>query len=77
MSMTAEAIRGQLRDPNTAFSHRVRYVNYGGCYYFKPMTAQEFLRISVPSAVDLFNQSFHNPAEFTIIMVSSICTAVN
>ena len=70
MGMTAEAIKGQLRDPHTVFSHRVRYVNYGGCYYFKPMTAREFLRINVDKAVEHFHASYRNPAEFTVCLVS-------
>ena len=33
--MTREAVRAQRRDPFTAFSNRVRELNYGGSYFFR------------------------------------------
>ena len=69
MGMTAEYIEGLQRDPHHVFSNRVRYVNYGSCYYFKPMTKKEFLRVDPFDACAFFSQCFRNPREFTVVLV--------
>lgn len=35
MEMSEESVRAQERDPYTAFSNRVREINYGNSYFFK------------------------------------------
>lgn len=35
MQMTEEAIRAQERDPYTAFTNRLREINYGNSYFFR------------------------------------------
>eukprot|EP00959_Pyramimonas_sp_CCMP1952_P379997 7960507-Pyramimonas_sp.AAC.1 len=70
MGMTAEYIEGLQRDPHHVFSNRVRYVNYGNCWYFKPMTKKEFLRVDPFEACDFFSKCFRNPKEFTVVLVS-------
>jgi predicted Zn-dependent peptidase len=72
--MTLEAIRTQSREPSSVFRNRVRYVNYGGCYYFAPMTARQFKRVCADEACAFFNSSFHNPAEFTVVLVGALDT---
>lgn len=42
MRMTRETIAAQIRDPMYAFTNRVRFINYGRCYYFAPFTMREF-----------------------------------
>ena len=67
--MTLEAIRNQQRDPQNIFRNRVRSVNYGACYYFAPMTASQFKKVCAHKACAFFNEAFHNPAEFTVVLV--------
>lgn len=35
MEMAEESVRAQERDPYTAFSNRVREINYGNSYFFR------------------------------------------
>lgn len=35
MEMSEESVRAQERDPYTAFSNRVREINYGNSYFFR------------------------------------------
>lgn len=35
MEMAEEAVRAQERDPYTAFTNRVREINYGKSYFFR------------------------------------------
>ncbi|GFS43878.1 insulinase (Peptidase family M16) protein [Actinidia rufa] len=37
MQMAEEAVRAQERDPYTAFANRVRELNYGNSYFFRPI----------------------------------------
>jgi predicted Zn-dependent peptidase len=76
MGMTAEYIDGLQRDPQHVFSDRVRYINYGNCWYFKPMTSRQFLRVDPFEACAFFSQCFRNPKEFTIALVGAVDPAV-
>lgn len=42
MQMAEEAIRAQERDPYTAFTNRVREINYGNSYFFRVCTSAVF-----------------------------------
>lgn len=35
MQMAEESVRAQERDPYTAFTNRVREINYGNSYFFR------------------------------------------
>ncbi|KAK3250341.1 hypothetical protein CYMTET_40280 [Cymbomonas tetramitiformis] len=72
MAMTAEGIKSSQRDPYTVFANRVRSIVFGGCYYFRMLTVDKFLRIDPDAACDYFTAAFSNPAEFTIVLVGAI-----
>eukprot|EP00898_Chlorokybus_atmophyticus_P001425 jgi/Chlat1/2283/Chrsp17S02583 len=69
MRMTREGILASQRNPFYMFSQRVKYINYGNCYYFKPLTVQEFDKIDPHYACQYFDDCFRNPAEFTVLVV--------
>eukprot|EP00899_Mesostigma_viride_P018829 jgi/Mesvir1/26948/Mv20668-RA.1 len=72
MRMTREAIVAQNRDPLKVYGDRVRFLNYGNCYFYKPVTLEEFDRIDPHYSCQYFNNCFRNPAEFTVVLVGTI-----
>eukprot|EP00963_Diacronema_lutheri_P003130 scaffold261_cov336-Pavlova_lutheri.AAC.45 len=66
-----ESIVSRLRDPVQIFSNRINELNYG-CYYFRPITLEEFSSIDTRKACDYFSSFFKNPADFTIAMVGNV-----
>lgn len=55
MRQTAEA---QLRNPLHHYSTRVRLINYGDCYFFKPLTLEQVEQVDVHLAARHHNESF-------------------
>eukprot|EP00850_Spirogloea_muscicola_P005254 SM000023S07710 [mRNA] locus=s23:983129:990756:- [translate_table: standard] len=72
MQMTEEAIKAQERDPYTAYSNRVRELNYGNSYYFKPITAAQLRRVDPRKACSYFDSCFKDPSVFTVAIVGNI-----
>ncbi|KAH7414951.1 hypothetical protein KP509_14G020500 [Ceratopteris richardii] len=72
MQMTKEAILAQERDPFTAFANRVRELNYGDSYYFKPVTVKELKKIDPKKACQYFDSCFKDPSTFTVAIVGNV-----
>ena len=62
----------RVRNPLTSFSERVRYINYGRCYYFEPPTLKELDHIDAAAACRYFSESFQNPAEFRLCLTGNL-----
>ncbi|CAM6103151.1 unnamed protein product [Calypogeia fissa] len=72
MQMTREAIKAQERDPFTAYANRVRELNYGNSYYFKPFTAKDLNKVDPKKACQYFDNCFKDPSSFTVAIVGNI-----
>lgn len=72
MQMTKEAILALERDPFTAFANRVRELNYGNSYYFKPVTVKELNKIDPKKACQYFDNCFKDPSTFTVAIVGNV-----
>ncbi|PKI49083.1 zinc protease PQQL-like isoform X1 [Punica granatum] len=72
MQMAEEAVRAQERDPYTAFANRVRELNYGNSYFFRPIKMTDLRRVDPLRACEYFNSCFKDPSTFTVVIVGSI-----
>ncbi|CAL9145042.1 unnamed protein product [Musa hybrid cultivar] len=72
MQMAEEAIRAQERDPYTAFTNRVREINYGNSYFFRPIRISELKKVNPIRACEYFNNCFKDPSSFTVVIVGNI-----
>ena len=43
-------------------------VNYGDCYYFKPMSLDDLQGVDAHLACAFNNINFRNPAEYTVVL---------
>ncbi|CAI5457717.1 unnamed protein product [Closterium sp. Yama58-4] len=69
--MTREAVRGQQRDPFTAFANRVREISYGRSYQFKPITESDLKKVDYSKACEYYERAFKDPSPFTAVIVGS------
>ncbi|KAH9303201.1 hypothetical protein KI387_014784, partial [Taxus chinensis] len=76
MEMTKEAIRAQERDPFTAFANRVRELNYGNSYFFKPAKVKDLKKVDAKRSCLYFDSCFKDPSTFTVVIVGKIDPAV-
>uniref|UniRef100_A0A0D6R038 Peptidase M16 N-terminal domain-containing protein n=1 Tax=Araucaria cunninghamii TaxID=56994 RepID=A0A0D6R038_ARACU len=76
MEMTKEAIRAQERDPFTAFANRVRELNYGNSYFFKPVRVKDLQKVDPKRSCQYFDSCFKDPSTFTVVIVGNIDPAV-
>ncbi|KAJ7536029.1 hypothetical protein O6H91_12G054400 [Diphasiastrum complanatum] len=72
MQMTREAIMAQERDPFMAYATRVRELNYGNSYYFKPITVKDLRKVDPKKACRYFDSCYKDPSLFTIAIVGKI-----
>ncbi|KAL5728894.1 hypothetical protein ACHQM5_001921 [Ranunculus cassubicifolius] len=72
MDRTEESIRAQERDPYTAYANRVRELNYGSSYFFKPMTMSDLEKVDPRKACEFFNSCFKDPSTFTVLIVGNL-----
>ncbi|KAG0485075.1 hypothetical protein HPP92_009154 [Vanilla planifolia] len=72
MQMTEEAIRAQERDPYTAFANRVRELNYGNSYFFRPVRLGDLKKVDPLRACRYFSNCFKDPSTFTVVIVGNI-----
>ncbi|XP_019051662.1 PREDICTED: zinc protease PQQL-like isoform X2 [Nelumbo nucifera] len=72
MQMAEEAIRAQERDPYTAFANRVREVNYGNSYFFRPIRISDLQKVDPIRACEYFNNCFKDPSTFTVVIVGNL-----
>lgn len=76
MQMAEEAIRAQERDPYTAFANRVKELNYGNSYFFRPIRTNDLRKVDPLKACEYFNNCFKDPSTFTVVIVGSIDPAI-
>ncbi|OIV93964.1 hypothetical protein TanjilG_05667 [Lupinus angustifolius] len=72
MQMTEEAVCAQDRDPYTAFANRVKELNYGNSYFFRPITKSDLQKVDPLKACEYFSKCFKDPSTFTIVIVGNI-----
>ncbi|KAA8534881.1 hypothetical protein F0562_029903 [Nyssa sinensis] len=76
MQMAEEAVRAQERDPYTAFANRVRELNYGNSYFFRPIRISDLRKVDPFKACEYFNNCFKDPSTFTVVIVGNIDPAI-
>ncbi|CAM8969399.1 unnamed protein product [Rhodiola kirilowii] len=72
MQMAAEAVHAQDRDPYTSFANRVREINYGDSYFFRPIKITDLRKVDPLKACEYFNNCFMDPSAFTVVIVGNI-----
>ena len=68
MRIVRQGLEAQVRDPAFPFNTRVKEVNYGNSYYFKPMTAEGLASIDPHLSCSFHNMNYRNPAEFVLVL---------
>lgn len=76
MQMAEEAVHAQERDPYTAFANRVRELNYGNSYFFRPIRISDLRKVDPLKACQYFNNCFKDPSTFTVVIVGNIDPAI-
>ncbi|GMY36234.1 zinc protease PQQL-like isoform X1 [Fagus crenata] len=76
MQMAEEAVRAQERDPYTAFANRVKELNYGNSYFFKPIKLSDLRKVDPLRACEYFNKCFKDPSTFTVVIVGNIVPTI-
>ncbi|CAN1159942.1 Zinc protease PQQL-like [Linum perenne] len=76
MQMAEEAVRAQERDPYTVFSDRVKEINYGNSYFFRPIKICDLEKVDPLKACEYFNKCFKDPSTFTVAIVGNLDPAV-
>ncbi|XP_015571814.1 zinc protease PQQL-like isoform X1 [Ricinus communis] len=72
MQMAEEAVRAQERDPYTAFADRVKELNYGNSYFFRPIRINDLQKVDPMKACEYFNSCFKDPSTFTVVIVGNL-----
>ncbi|PON32289.1 Coenzyme PQQ biosynthesis protein [Parasponia andersonii] len=72
MQMAEEAVHAQERDPYTAFANRVKELNYGNSYFFRPIKINDLRKVDPLKACEYFNNCFKDPSTFTVVIVGNI-----
>lgn len=72
MQMAEEAIHAQERDPYTAFANRVKELNYGNSYFFRPIRIRDLRNVDPLKACEYFSSCFKDPSTFTVVIVGNI-----
>ncbi|KAI5320256.1 hypothetical protein L3X38_039964 [Prunus dulcis] len=72
MQMAEEVVRAQDRDPYTAFANRVKELNYGNSYFFRPIRISDLQKVDPLKACEYFNKCFKDPSTFSIVIVGNI-----
>ncbi|KAL8039469.1 hypothetical protein ABFS82_10G042000 [Erythranthe guttata] len=72
MQMAEESVRAQERDPYTVFANRVREINYGNSYFFRPIKINDLRKVDPFTACEYFNNCFKDPSTFTVAIVGNI-----
>ncbi|KAL0338988.1 UNVERIFIED_CONTAM: Zinc protease PQQL-like [Sesamum angustifolium] len=76
MQMAEESVRAQERDPYTAFANRVREINYGNSYFFRPTKIGDLRKVDPFRACEYFKNCFKDPSTFTVVIVGNIDPAI-
>ncbi|AET05136.2 peptidase M16 inactive domain protein [Medicago truncatula] len=72
MQMAEEAVCAQDRDPYTAFTNRVKELNYGNSYFFRPIKKCDLQKVDPLEACEYFSKCFRDPSAFTVVIVGNI-----
>lgn len=70
--ITREQIVAQIRNPLYSWGQRVKFLNYGECYYFRPPTLKDVDALDPVKACEHFNQAYRDPAEFRVCLTGAI-----
>ncbi|XP_073298175.1 zinc protease PQQL-like [Primulina huaijiensis] len=76
MQMAEESVRAQERDPFNAFANRVRELNYGSSYFFRPIKIGDIQKVDPLKSCEYFNNCFKDPSTFTVVLVGNIDPAI-
>ncbi|KVI12277.1 Metalloenzyme, LuxS/M16 peptidase-like protein [Cynara cardunculus var. scolymus] len=76
MQMSEESINAQERDPYTVFANRVRELNYGNSYFFRPTRISDLRKVDPFKACEYYNKCFKDPSTFTVVIVGNIDPAI-
>ncbi|XP_054811480.1 zinc protease PQQL-like isoform X3 [Prosopis cineraria] len=76
MQMAEEAVRAQDRDPYTAFTNRVKELNYGNSYFFRPIRKSDLQKVDPLKACEYFSNCFKDPSTFTVVIVGNIVPSI-
>ncbi|KAB1209292.1 putative zinc protease PqqL [Morella rubra] len=76
MQMAEEAVRAQERDPCTAFANRVKELNYGNSFFFRPIRISDLRKVDPLKACEYFNNCFKDPSTFTVVIVGNIVPTI-
>eukprot|EP00798_Chlamydomonas_sp_ICE-L_P000547 gene547-1962_t len=69
LNLVMKVVRqAQLRNPLHPFHKRVRFVNYGGCYYFEPIKLPDLEKVDPYIACAHHNMNYRNPEEFVVVL---------
>ncbi|BAB09891.1 zinc protease PQQL-like protein [Arabidopsis thaliana] len=72
MQMAEESVRARERDPYTVFANRVKELNYGNSYFFRPIRISELRKVDPLKACEYFNSCFRDPSTFTVVIVGNL-----
>ncbi|KAI3868227.1 hypothetical protein MKW92_045537 [Papaver armeniacum] len=72
MEMAKESIHAQERDPYTVFANRVRELNYGNSYFFRPIKVGDLQKVDPRKACEYFSSCFKDPSTFTVVIVGNL-----
>ncbi|KAL6558843.1 hypothetical protein OROMI_019193 [Orobanche minor] len=72
MQMKEESIRANERDPYTVFAKRVKEINYGNSYFFRPIKVGDIRKVDPFRACEYFNNCFKDPSTVTVVIVGNI-----
>ncbi|KAL4334276.1 hypothetical protein GQ457_07G040060 [Hibiscus cannabinus] len=77
MQMSEEAVNAQERDPYTAFANRVKELNYGNSYFFRPIRISDLRKVDPVKACEYFNSCFKDPSTFTVVIAGNIDPSIS
>ncbi|XP_027932710.1 zinc protease PQQL-like, partial [Vigna unguiculata] len=72
MQMVEEAVSAQDRDPYIAFTNRVKELNYGNSYFFRPIRKSDLQKVDPRKACEFFSTCFKDPSTFIVVIVGNI-----
>nr|XP_043621332.1 zinc protease PQQL-like [Erigeron canadensis] len=72
MQMAEESVNAQERDPYTVFVNRVRELNYGNSYFFRPTRTSDLRKVDPFKACEYYNKCFKDPSTFSVVIVGNI-----
>jgi predicted Zn-dependent peptidase len=72
MRLVKQNLEAQMRSPGYEYSNRVKLINYGDCYYWRPTEVKDLDQVDLHLACAFHNINFRNPGEFTMVISGNI-----